>query len=97
MSDEDLLLSDDAPPFFDLPPPPRPPWLEDPGQNCQDGRMSKSQILSQLETCDNTLISGHFNDGSLNLEDTFHSAAVVLVCSIVFVIIIMAIGIYAFR
>lgn len=98
--DEDLLfkmLSSDwdcddcipPPPLFDLPPPPRPPWLED-IEDCESNP-SQSQILDQLETCDNTVILGS------NFEETFHSVAVIVVCSFVIVIMLMIAGIVLFR
>ena len=80
------------PPFFDLPPPPKPPTFQDFEEDCPD-HPSYSEILDQLETCDHTLIlgpAGHF-------EDTFHSVAVILVCSIVLVMVVMVTGVIVFK
>ena len=62
-SDEGLLFGfEDSwdcdgcpPPVFNLPPPPRPPWLED-LDDCGSTEASLSEMLAQLETCDNTII-----------------------------------------
>ena len=77
------------PPVFNLPPPPRPPWLDDP-----DGcGFSEDSDLAMLETCDAvTLIS----DNSY-FEDTFHSVAVVLVSAVALVILLMVAGVVIFR
>ncbi|TRY61982.1 hypothetical protein TCAL_10719 [Tigriopus californicus] len=78
-----------APPTFNLPPPPRPPWLED-FENCNESP-SQSELIAQLETCDNTII--------LNspFEDTFHSVLVILVCAFVAVIVLLLLAIAVFK
>ncbi len=82
-----------APPVFDLPPPPRPPWLE---EACDDDAAEFSpqqHDISLLESCDNTVIL----DNMSYFEDTFHSVAVIVVCSIVFVLAALVAGVVLFR
>jgi hypothetical protein len=96
--DESLLFGDSswdcegcAPPIFDLPPPPRPPWLED-LEDC-DSKPSISDVLSQLETCDSTVIRDH----QTLFDDTFHSIAVIVVSAIVLVVILLVGAVMIFR
>ena len=94
------------PPEFHLPPPPRPPWMEE-LDGCDkseyttldDGRVTSSpslkEILNSLDnTCDNTIV---LNDSQSYFEDTFHSIAVIIVCSVVLVIMLLIIGVVIFR
>ncbi len=146
--DESLLFCDGcAPPIFDIPPPPRPPWLED-LDDCNDNRyilnfvkaeatiwnwfslfncdiwyklrsqvscskgghyaiclhfclftffrgehQSLSAWLDSMETCDNTIIL----DPTSYFEDTFHSIAIIVVCSIILVIMMLVIGVFLFK
>lgn len=109
MSDEDNIFADEsllleawdcdgcAPPAFHLPPPPRPPWLED-LDDCQQGESNSNPYqlddwLSQMETCDNTIIL----DSQSYFEDTFHSIAIIVVCSIVLVIVMLGLGVFLFK
>ena len=89
-SDQSLLWDCDgcAPPSFNIPPPPRPPWMENPdhcGQDLEDSNTSfesqetLSHWLSQLQTCDNTII----RDPPSVFEDVFHSIAIIVVCAII--------------
>ena len=81
------------PPLFHLPPPPRPPWLDDlEGEDCAD-TPSLHERLSQLETCDNLLI---FKSSS-EWEETFHGVAVVVVCALVLVLAAVAGACLCFR
>jgi hypothetical protein len=99
-ADEDLLFAGDAawncdgcpPPVFNLPPPPRPPWLEDP-DDCGSKDPSLSAMLSQLESCDNPLI----RDSHTLFEDTFHSVAVIVVSAVVLVMVILVAGVMIFK
>ena len=54
---------------------------------------SLSDWLSQMQTCDNTLI----RDSQSYFQDTFHSIAIIVVCSIVLVICILSVGLYVFK
>lgn len=91
-ADENLLCDGCAPPTFNIPPPPRPPWMEN--EDCQDSQEeSLSEWLSQLDTCDSTLI----RDSQSYFEDTFHSIAIIVVSAIVLVIFILSIGLYIFK
>ena len=103
-SDQSLLWDCDgcAPPSFNIPPPPRPPWMENPdhcGQDLEDSNTSfesqetLSHWLSQLQTCDNTII----RDPPSVFEDVFHSIAIIVVCAIILVIFILSVGLYVFK
>lgn len=103
MSQQENLFADDsllwdcdgcAPPTFNIPPPPRPPWMEE-VEDCQahNEEESLSDWLSQMQTCDSTLI----RDSQSYFEDTFHSIAIIVVSSIVLVICILSIGLYIFK
>ena len=105
-SDQSLLWDCDgcAPPSFNIPPPPRPPWMEE-VDNCGGGGVSDDNIignnnqetlsewLSQLQTCDSTLI----RDPPSVFEDVFHSIAIIIVSAIVLVIFILSVGLYVFK
>ncbi len=93
-SDWDSKCLNCAPPTFDLPPPPRPPWLEE-LEDCSDNP-TKEEILDQLESCEhNTLF--FMEGGDARLEDAFHGVAVVLVCSLVLVMLVLTIGVTIYR
>jgi len=64
------------PPLFSLPPPPRPPWLEDP-ETCQES--------SAEESCDNILII----DSQVHLKETFHNLIIIAVCAAILVILLV--------
>ena len=82
-----------APPTFNIPPPPRPPWMEE-LEDCNDNQNQKiSEWLSEVHSCDNTLI----RDSQTYFEDTFHSIAIIVVSAIILVIIFLAFGLYLFR
>ena len=85
----------DPPPTFDLPPPPRPPWLED-LENCEDGNGPHDFAAHQLETCENTVILDAAMAGS-EFESAFHSVAVVVVCATLVVIFSLTLGVVIFR
>ena len=89
--------SRDPPPTFDLPPPPRPPWLEDlencGGEDSEDGFGGRFQTDYQLETCDNVIMGASSSD----FESAFHSVAVVVVCAILVVMFALALGVVIFR
>jgi hypothetical protein len=99
--DESLLWDCDgcAPPTFNLPPPPRPPWLEDldgcggQQQEMMDQEMTLSEWLAKMEACDSTVI----RDQQSYFEDTFHSIAIIVVCSILLVIMMLGIGVFLFK
>jgi len=67
---------DCPPPLFSLPPPPRPPWLEDP-ETCQES--------SAEESCDNILII----DSQVHLKETFHNLIIIAVCAAILVILLV--------
>ena len=105
MTDEEYLFPDSsllcegghcAPPTFNIPPPPRPPWMEE-LEDCSDGGSRENQRisewLSEVHSCDNTLI----RDSQTYFEDTFHSIAIIVVSAIILVIIFLAFGLYLFR
>lgn len=100
MSDEEFELFPDqamlgGPPTFNIPPPPRPPWMASEAKDCmrQGDDTSLSEWLSQMQSCDSTLI----RDSQNYFEDTFHSIAIIVVCSVVLVILILALGLYVFK
>ena len=93
------------PPEFHLPPPPRPPWMEDLDgcdkseyTNLDDGRVTSSpslkEILNSKDTCDNTIL---ITDHQSYFEDTFHSIAVIVVCAVILVIMLLIVGVVIFR
>ena len=67
---------DCPPPLFSLPPPPRPPWLED-LETCQES--------SPEESCDNILII----DSQVHLQETFHNLIIIAVCAAILVILLV--------
>ena len=70
--------SDDCPPpFFDLPPPPRPPWLDPEDESCLES--------SEYESCENIVII----DSQAHLEETFHNLIIIAVCSAILVILLV--------
>ena len=83
-----------APPTFNIPPPPRPPWMEE-LEDCSSSSENQkiSEWLSEVHSCDNTLI----RDSQTYFEDTFHSIAIIVVSAIILVIIFLAFGLYLFR
>jgi hypothetical protein len=99
-SDQSLLFGNEdswncegcPPPVFNLPPPPRPPWLED-LDDCGSKEGSVSEMLAQLETCDNTVI----RDSHTLFEDTFHSVAVIVVSAVVLVMVLLVAAVMIFK
>ena len=67
---------DCPPPLFDLPPPPRPPWLED-DDSCDS--------VSPYESCENIVII----DSGVRLEETFQNLIIIAVCSAILVILLV--------
>lgn len=108
MSEDDNLFADQsllwdcdgcAPPSFNIPPPPRPPWMEN-LDHCADQENSNNnqqeslaQWLGQLQTCENISI----RDPPSAFEDVFHSIAIIVVSAIVLVIFILSVGLYVFK
>lgn len=99
MDDPDRVFSDGralwedcgdgcAPPLFDLPPPPRPPWLED-LEDCGGAGTGPAH----LDTCDTTLIRDH----QTLFDDTFHSVAVIVVSAVVLVLVLLVAAVTIFR
>ena len=86
---DSFLLSADCddtlcgPPIFDLPPPPRPPWLEDIEGGCWDN----------AQACDNTPIVSSLD----NFQDIFHSVSIIVVSSIIIVISILLAAVILWR
>ena len=77
-ADAPYLLQEEgegAPPPFSLPPPPRPPWLEE--ETCTES--------SPIETCDNIIII----DSQVHLEETFQNLIIIAVCSALLVIMLV--------
>jgi len=72
-----------GPPIFDLPPPPRPPWLDDLEGGCLDSAVA----------CDNTPIVSTIN----NFQDIFHSVSIIVVSSIIIVISILLAAVVFWR
>jgi len=65
---------DCPPPLFALPPPPRPPWIE---EGCPEN--------SPLESCDNIIII----DSQVHLQETFQNLIIIAVCSALLVIMLV--------
>ena len=86
------------PPEFHLPPPPRPPWMEElEGCDSQLARQNPSlrDILNSRDSsCDSTIV---LNDSQSYFEDTFHSIAVIVVCSVILVIMLLIVGVVIFK
>lgn len=55
---------------------------------------SLKQMLESLDTCDSTMI---LSDSRSFFEDTFHSIAVIVVCSVVLVILLLVVGVVVFK
>ena len=89
--DSSLLCEGCAPPTFNIPPPPRPPWMEE-LEDCTEPQKI-SEWLSEMHSCDSTLI----RDSQTYFEDTFHSIAIIVVSAIILVIVFLAFGLYLFR
>ena len=68
---------DCPPPLFDLPPPPRPPWLDPEDESCLES--------SEYESCENIVII----DSQAHLEETFHNLIIIAVCSAILVILLV--------
>jgi len=68
---------DCPPPLFDLPPPPRPPWLDPEDESCSES--------SEYESCENIVII----DSQAHLEETFHNLIIIAVCSAILVILLV--------
>ena len=91
------------PPEFHLPPPPRPPWMQELDECAQDSSAGAqehqqprlAQLLQDSSTCDSNLHLVSTNSSSF--EDTFHSIAVVVVCSVILVILLLTIGVFIFK
>ena len=104
--DEHMLFSDNLhpdnwdcldcpPPEFHLPPPPRPPWMDE-LDDCDD-QTRLADLLQHSSTCDSNLQLISVNDTQSYFEDTFHSIAVIVVCSVILVILLLAIGVFIFK
>ena len=88
------------PPEFHLPPPPRPPWMEDPDDcelDTEGGQTRLSDLLQQSSTCDSNLHLVSTSSNQSYFEDTFHSIAVVVVCSVILVILLLTVGVFIFK
>ena len=109
MSDsEDTLFPDQSmlwncqgcapPPKFDLPPPPRPPWMEEVEDcstvNWNTDHVSLSEYLAHMESCDSSTL---IRDSQSYFEDTFHSIMIIVVCSVILVFMILFFGLYIFK
>lgn len=70
---------DCLPPLFTLPPPPRPPWMEETKESCSDLE------VSAFESCDNIIII----DSHIQLEETFQNLIIIAVCSTLLVIMLV--------
>ena len=68
---------DCPPPLWDLPPPPRPPWLSDSDSCVESG--------SEFESCENILIL----DTGAHIQHTFHNLVIIAVCSAILVILLV--------
>ena len=96
--------ADCPPPEFHLPPPPRPPWMEelddcdhDEGAGGSGGQTRLADLLQHSSTCDSNLQLVSVNDTHSYLEDTFHSIAVIVVCSVILVILLLIVGVVIFK
>ena len=70
-----------APPVFDLPPPPRPPWLEDVVDCSEDGLCPADPIVNSID----------------NVQDIFHSVITVVVAATAIVISLILIAVIIWR
>ena len=113
--DEYMLFSDNLhpynwdcpdcpPPEFHLPPPPRPPWMEELDDCDREAAGAASgtgerlaDLLQHSNTCDSNLQLISVNDTQSYFEDTFHSIAVIVVCSVILVILLLVIGVFIFK
>ena len=73
--DCDDPVSPCPPPLWELPPPPRPPWLSE--DSCDSG--------SEFESCENILIL----DTGAGIQHTFHNLVIIAVCSAILVILLV--------
>lgn len=70
-----------APPLFDLPPPPRPPWLDD-IDNCADiGLCPSDPIVDSID----------------NVHGVFHSVITVIVAAAAIVISLILMAVFIWR
>ena len=77
------------PPYFDLPPPPRPNFLENPDYCASSGEEKKSPY----ETCDNPIII----DSHLLLENDLLNILLIVIASVIVVLIILVIACVIWR
>lgn len=77
------------PPYFDLPPPPRPPWLDDPDSCDED---NGNGVVNPYETCDNPVIV--FRD--LESGDLLNIILIVI-CSLVLVTVVIIVAVVIWR
>jgi hypothetical protein len=61
--------------------------------DCGSKEGSVSEMLAQLETCDNTVI----RDSHTLFEDTFHSVAVIVVSAVVLVMVLLVAAVMIFK
>ena len=72
------------PPFFELSPPPRPPFLDD-GDHCSSGSGSSHQ--SPYESCDNIGVPVIVVDSGLGLEGDLLNVLVIVISALVLVLL----------
>ena len=75
----DLLCT--PPPAFELPPPPRPPWLDDLEEGCAAGGCPNDPIVNPID----------------NVTGMFHSVVTVVVAAVAVVISIMLMALFLWR
>ena len=97
------------PPFFNLPPPPRPPFLEDvtlPGHAAAASEEERAEFClrnsNPYDTCDNPLIvdtrlRGASDVGSVFLEGEALNILVIVVCACLLVALILAVAFVIWR
>ena len=88
------------PPFFELPPPPRPPFMGD-GDFCESlagnskvGASSSSSSSSPYESCDNPLI---IVDSGFRLENDLLNVLLVVICAVLLVAVALIAAVVIWR
>ena len=88
------------PPFFELPPPPRPPFMD--GDFCEGSSGSPSSGISKIgatstspyESCDNPLI---IVDSGFRLENDLLNVLLVVICAVLLVAVALIAAVVIWR
>ena len=87
------------PPFFELPPPPRPPFMDD-GDFCEESsRLPATSVSSGLpspyESCDNPSLI--VVDSGLRLENDLLNVLLVVICAVLLVAVALVAAVVIWR